>query len=141
MKSRGFTLVEVMIVVAIVGILATVAVPSYRDYVLRSRLVDMTNALSDARVRLEQAYADNRSYLDAGGACGAAMPVVEYFEVACEPGGDGQSYALTGTGTGVMSGFVYTLDQANRRATVAWPSHWGEIPSEGATRWLLKKGG
>jgi type IV pilus assembly protein PilE len=141
MKSRGFTLVEVMIVVAIVGILATVAVPSYRDYVLRSRLVEATSALSDARVRLEQAYADNRSYAGADGACGVQMPVVEHFLVTCEPGGNGQTYALTGTGSGVMTGFVYTLDQANRRATVSWPASWGAIPAEGATRWLLKKGG
>ena len=39
------------------GILAAVAVPSYRDYVMRSRLVEVTDALSDTRVRLEQAYA------------------------------------------------------------------------------------
>lgn len=141
MKSRGFTLVEVMIVVAIIGILATVAVPSYKDYVLRSRLVDMAGALSDARVRLEQSFADNRTYAGADGACGAPMPVVEHFLVTCEPGGNGQTYMLTGTGSGVMAGFVYTLDQANRRVTVGWPARWGAIPAEGATRWLLKKGG
>ena len=140
MKFRGFTLVEVMIVMAIVGILAAVAIPSYRDHVMRSRLVDVTNALSDARVRLEQSYADNRTY-GGGGACGVNMPTVEHFGVTCVAGGDGQSYTLTGTGEGVMAGFVFTLDQANRRATLGWPSSWGAIPSEGATRWLLRKGG
>lgn len=141
MKSRGFTLIEVMVVVAIIGILATVAIPSYRDYVLRARLVDMTNALSDARVRMEQSYADNRTYTGAGGDCGAQMPVVEFFVVTCAPGANGQTYTLTGTGNDVMAGFSYTLDQANQRATLGWPSHWGSIPAEGATRWLLKKGG
>lgn len=141
MKSSGFTLIEVMIVVAIVGILAAVAIPSYRDYVMRSRLVEVTDALSDTRVRLEQAYADNRSYAGVDGDCGVQMPVLEHFDVTCAPGGTGQTYTLTGSGTGVMAGFAYTLDQANRRATTGWHASWGSVPAEGASRWLLKKGG
>lgn len=140
MTSRGFTLIEVMIVVAIIGILSTIAIPSYRDYVIRSRLVEVTDALSDARVRMEQFYADNRSYSGASG-CGAVMPAPESFDVSCTAADNGQGYTLTGSGTGTMVDFVYTVDQANRRSTVSWGANWGAVPSEGATRWLLKKGG
>jgi len=139
-QSRGFSLIEVMIAVAIVGILSAVALPSYRDYVTRGRLVEVTNALSDARVRLEQFYADNRSYGGGGGGCGPAMPPAESFTITCALTNAGQGYALTGSGTGPMSGFVYTLDQANRRATVSFGSHWGSVPADGATRWLLRRG-
>ncbi len=140
MRARGFTLIEVMIAIAIVGILSAIAIPSYRDYVVRSRLVDVTNALSDARVRMEQAYADRRSYADGGG-CSAVMPTPENFDVTCAPTANGQGYTLTGTGTGPMDGFVYTVNQANQRATVSFGANWGAVPAEGATRWLLKKGG
>ena len=53
--ARGFTLIEVMIVVAIVAILATIAMPSYRDYLRRGQVPEAMTYLSDYRVKLEQA--------------------------------------------------------------------------------------
>ena len=64
--TRGFTLIEVMITVAIVAILAAVAVPQYTRYIQRGNLVEATNALAEYRVRMEQFYQDNGSY-GAGG--------------------------------------------------------------------------
>ena len=81
MNARGFSLIELMIVVAVVAILSAVAIPSYRDYTIRAQLIEATNALSDTRVRMEQFYADNRTY--GGGGCGVAMPVLERFTLAC----------------------------------------------------------
>ncbi len=52
--TRGFTLVEALITVAIVSILASIALPAYTDYITRSKLVEATTSLSDMRVRLEQ---------------------------------------------------------------------------------------
>jgi len=75
MKSNhsGFTLIELMVVVAIVAILAAVALPAYNDYVTRSKLTDAVTGLSDFRVRMEQFYQDNRRYDGGGlGGCGAA---------------------------------------------------------------------
>ena len=53
-RQRGFTLIEVMVTVAIVGILSMIAYPSYRDYVLRGHLVDATNGLSTVRAQMER---------------------------------------------------------------------------------------
>ena len=71
-RARGFTLIELMMTVAIAAILAAVAIPMYRDYVVRSRIIDATSRLSDFRVRMEQFFMNNRTYESVGGACGVA---------------------------------------------------------------------
>lgn len=61
-KRQGFTLIELMIVVAIIGILAVIAYPSYQDYVTRSKRSDGKNAALEMASRQERYYFDNNSY-------------------------------------------------------------------------------
>ena len=117
---RGFTLIEVMITVAIVAILASIALPSYSAYLQRSRVPPALDALSAVATRLEQRYQDTGSYAD-GAACGLAMPTVENFTLACALSDGGQGFALTATGGGRMSGYTYTIDHRGVRATTAHP--------------------
>lgn len=139
MRGRGFTLIELMVAVAVVAILAATALPAYRDYTVRSQLVDGTAALADQRVRMEQYYADNRHYGD--GNCGVANPILERFELSCVLSSGGQGYVITASGRtdSQLSGFKYSIDQANNRVTVAWGASWGSVPTAGATRWLIRK--
>ena len=65
-RSQGFTLLELMIVVAIVAILTTIAYPNYRDYVIRGQLVDATQGLSAVRANMERYFQDNRTYQPIG---------------------------------------------------------------------------
>ena len=84
--QRGFTLIEMLIVVALIGILASIAYPSYTDHVARGYIADATSALSRTRVAMEQFYQDRRNY--GAGGCGPAMPAnVKNFTVTCALGG------------------------------------------------------
>ncbi len=133
---RGFTLIEVMITMVILGILAAIAIPNYSDYVTRGRIPEATNALSDMRIKMEQFFQDNRTYV-AAGACGAPIPTgLSKFTVTCAA--TATTYTATATGTGAMVDFVYSIDQAGTRATVKLPIKWGAPP---ATCWTTRKGG
>jgi type IV pilus assembly protein PilE len=63
-KARGFSLIELMITVAVVAILAAIAVPSYQTYVLRSHRTDAKSALLDLASLEERFFSTNNSYTD-----------------------------------------------------------------------------
>ncbi len=126
-------------VMAILAILATIALPTYARYVTRSSLVEGTNTLSEYRVRMEQFYQDNRTYRNAGGDCGVALPAgLENFAVTCTIAAAGQAYTATATGAAKAAGFAYTINQANVRATTAISHNWGSLPADAATRWVTR---
>jgi type IV pilus assembly protein PilE len=141
-RSGGFSLVELMVVVAVLGILAAIAVPSYQDYVLRSKLVDALSSLAQQRVSMEQYYQDNRSFdstpAAATGNCGIALPASSYFTYACATANAGQEFTITATGSAASTAaFAYTVDQGNNRRTTALATGWGSAPAE---CWINSKG-
>jgi len=148
-RARGFTLIEVMITVAVVAILAAIAIPSYTEYITRSKIVEATSNLSDMRIRLEQYFADNRQYPTACAAYAASaaptgkiyLPAsTKNFAVTCTL--TATTYTITATGSSAqgMSGFTYTIDEANNRRTTALPSGWSGAGSS-STCWVTKKNG
>lgn len=137
MRGDGFSLIELMIAVAIIGILAAIAMPQYTDYVTRGRLVDVHTQLSAGRVRAEQFFQDNRTYV------GLPCPVdTTTATFACNnPAATANSYTITATGTGALAGFVFTIDQANSRATTGLPARWKPSGWASANCWVVRKGG
>lgn len=137
MKTQnGFTLIELMIVVAIVGILAAIVVPSYRDYLTRGRIPDATSNLSTKRVQMEQFYQDNRTYVSAT-ACTADSTTSKYFDISCSGAATSTTFTLQAVGKGAMAGFTYTIDQNNAKASTITASGW----TGNTTCWVTKKGG
>lgn len=139
MSQVGFTLVELMVVVAIIGILASIAVPSYTDYVRRGRAAEATSTLADLRVKMEQYYQDNRTYVGADllvpGPCSPQVGSVKYFTYACA-NVTATTYTISAApaaGQG-MTGFAFSIDQNNAKTSTF-------DGTTGATCWLTNKGG
>ena len=106
--KRGFTLIEVMIVVAIVGILAAIAYPSYLDSIQRSRRAEAQAALLELAQFMERSYTTNGSYLVSGSA-----PTLPFSAVPKDGGAayytlslsatTAATYSLLATATGAQS--------------------------------------
>jgi type IV pilus assembly protein PilE len=143
--QHGFTLIELMITVAIVAILAAVALPAYGDYVRRGQLPEAFAGMSDLRVKMEQYYQDNRNFGTtdcadvAPPAWAGSTPTLTYagsqfFTFTCALTAGGQGYTITATGSsGRADGHTYTITHANVRGTTEFKGN-----TVAAACWLAK---
>ena len=119
---QGFTLIEVMIVVAIVAILAAVAYPSYQDSVTKSRRADAQGVLMGFAGAMERHYTNENTYTDAGGIYTAPTETAKYYTLTIEAA-DSSTYTLRATPKNSQAGDGYL-----------------EILSTGVKRWNAASG-
>lgn len=148
-RHAGFTLIEVMMVVVIIGVLSAIAIPNYTDYLIRSRITQATSGLAERRARMEQFFQDNHVYYRAaaGGnpqlsspACALDTTTSRYFDFSC-PNPRATTYTLRATGKDSMAGFTYNINQANTRTSTVVnpaPAAWRTAQVQ---CWVTSKGG
>ena len=150
-KQHGFTLMELMIVVAIIAIISAIAIPAYQDYTIRSKIPQATSILANMRVRMEQYYQDNRTYLNAP--CSDSN---DYFTFSCptsppnpnpngivypNPNPNDTTYTIEAKGQGAMAGFYFTIDESNKKtSTINSPAPSGWVANQNNC-WITNKGG
>jgi type IV pilus assembly protein PilE len=134
-RQRGFTLVELMVAVAVMGILSAIAYPSYSSHVRQSRTADAVALLALYQLSMEQASQDNGNY--GVETCAVTVPAATpYFELSCVLGAGGQTYVATATGTNAMTGNTYTINEAGTKKTTAFV----EPVTLPAACWLTREG-
>lgn len=117
-KQWGFTLVEMLVVIAIIGILAAFAYPSYRNSLLQSRRADCEGALSAFAGAMERHFTNNSTYLGAGSAANSAGDALSagtptIFPGNCPIDGGTVTYNLTLATSTSATTYVLTATPAN----------------------------
>jgi len=150
-SGAGFSLIELMVTVAIVGILTGIAYPAYRNYVLRGQVVYATNALSAMSANMERYYQDNRQYTSVASPppyspCDTAGPGNSFtagtFTLACS-NFTTSTFVITATGNspGPTAGFTYTIDQTgNQTSAVVAPAPSAWRVASCPTTWTTRAG-
>ncbi len=136
--QQGFTLIELMIVVAIIGILAAIAIPAYQDYTIRAKITEALTLASSAKTSVSEYYIslgsmpldENAAGIDATGTV-YATPVVQQMNYAQTSTSVGViTIAINDIGGATSAGDTFTMTGSGTNAGVTWLCAAGSIDTK-----------
>ena len=124
-RRRGFTLIELMIVLVVVAVLAAIALPSYREQLRKAARAEAQSFLTDMASRQQQYLTDKRAYANAVSTLNMAPPASldgKYAFTVTAPAGTPPTFTLTATASGDQAKDAcpaLTIDNAGNRTPAA----------------------
>jgi type IV pilus assembly protein PilA len=133
-RARGFTLIELMIVVAIIGILASIAIPVYQDYTIRAQVVEALTLIDEVKPSIRDYYRDRGVWPEDNDAAGVPLPehlLGQYVEGIVVNDG-AMNVRFGNKAHALLSGTTLTIRPlyvtANPTSPIAWNCGRSELP-------------
>ncbi|MBI2779433.1 MAG: prepilin-type N-terminal cleavage/methylation domain-containing protein [Gammaproteobacteria bacterium] len=140
-KSSGFTLIELMVTVVIIGILAAIAYPSYQDSVRQSRRAAAQAALVSLGNAMERVFTQNNTYTPGGAAPTLGTAAGDIFPAQAPLDGTSKQYNLSIQPAPATTATTYTIRATPISGTSQANDGMLELDGTGAKRWDKDNGG
>jgi type IV pilus assembly protein PilA len=129
-KQTGFTMIELMIVVAIIGILAAVALPAYQDYTIRARVTEGLSLAQSAKLAVSETTITNNALPADQAATGYTSPAAAANVTSVAVAGDGTA-GITITYTAAAgNGTIIMVPTLTANGDVTWTCTGGDLPDK-----------